>query len=85
MLPMTTRQFARAVHAAAGMAEIKKRVTPHTLRHSFATHLLEQKTPSFTRTRQAGYDRALRASRHQRDPHGHEPARSAHTADQQKV
>jgi integrase/recombinase XerD len=31
MLPMTTRQFARAVHAAASMAVIKKRVTPHTL------------------------------------------------------
>jgi site-specific recombinase XerD len=44
MLPMTTRQLARAVHAAANMAEIKKRVTPYTLRHSFATHLLEQKT-----------------------------------------
>jgi integrase/recombinase XerD len=44
MLPMTTRQFNRAVHAAANMAEIKKRVTPHTLRHSFATHLLEQNT-----------------------------------------
>jgi len=44
MLPMTTRQFTRAVHAAATMAEIKKRVTPHTLRHSFATHLLEQNT-----------------------------------------
>ena len=44
MLPMTTRQFARVVHAAAAMAGIKKRVTPHTLRHSFATHLIEQKT-----------------------------------------
>jgi integrase/recombinase XerD len=44
MLPLTTRQFARTVHAAANMAGIKKRVTPHTLRHSFATHLLEQKT-----------------------------------------
>jgi site-specific recombinase XerD len=40
--PMTTRQLTRACHAAAQMAEIAKRVTPHTLRHSFATHLLEQ-------------------------------------------
>jgi len=39
---MTMRQLTRACHAAAHMAEITKRVTPHTLRHSFATHLLEQ-------------------------------------------
>src|SRR3954451_16773845 len=40
--PLTPRQFNRAVHAAARTAKIAKRVTPHTLRHSFATHLLEQ-------------------------------------------
>jgi site-specific recombinase XerD len=39
--PMTTRQLNRACHAAAQMAEINKRVSLHTLRHSFATHLLE--------------------------------------------
>jgi len=42
--PMTTRQLNRACHAAAQLAEIDKRVSLHTLRHSFATHLLEQNT-----------------------------------------
>ena len=40
--PMTARQFNRICHAAAHVAEIDKRVSLHTLRHSFATHLLEQ-------------------------------------------
>src|SRR6266576_411339 len=44
LLPLTTRQFNRAVHAAADRAETKKRVQPHTLPHSFATPLLEEKT-----------------------------------------
>jgi site-specific recombinase XerD len=32
-----------AIHAAAEAARIDKRVSMHTLRHSFATHLLDQK------------------------------------------
>ena len=40
--PLSTRQLNRAFHLARNAAEIDKRVSLHSLRHAFATHLLEQ-------------------------------------------
>lgn len=42
--PYTASSVLKVISAAAGRAGIHKKVTPHMLRHSFATHLLEDGT-----------------------------------------
>src|SRR5215470_5866184 len=50
---LTTRQLNRTFHAAKEAAGISKRVCLHTLRHCFATHLLEQKVDLVLRAKES--------------------------------
>lgn len=82
--PITTRQLNRACHAAALAAKLDKRVSMHTLRHSFATHLLERKTDIRLIQVLLGHrklDTAAVYTRVAEDPaRGDEPARAAGAA-----
>ena len=86
--PVTARQLNRAVTAAKDLAGISKRVSPHTLRHSFAhpparTGRRYSRDPGVARTRQARDDRALHPRRHQHGPRHQESAGPAgHQADE---
>ena len=80
--PLSARQFCRAVHAAAQAAGIKKRVSPHTLRHSFATHLLEQDVDirviqTLLGHAKARHDGAVHPRRQYDDPDRNQPTRPA--------
>jgi len=64
--PLTTRQLSRLFHETADAAGIKKNVTLHTLRHSFATHLLEDDTNIRTIQALLGHDKSDTTARYTR-------------------